>query len=497
MLKFSKLSNNVVCVVNTKDNVFSKFVDLLEDNLCYTHKKLVPIGWRKKEWKFEKRRPYYVDANENIFLTLGSWVSLSPMLSERSLIPSVVEASSNNLLSGVYAPDVVNMTNKLNSIGMVLRPEQRQIIEAIANNEVGIIKVPAGTGKTSALWPLTELFPKANFAVATYSTDLVNSIRHGLRIANVGDREFVVNEEVFQFGAGRSDTLPIFRNRRWILVSTGRMLEKIYCQCAYDSRPDFLIVDEAHLLTDNQSMYWLGKIAQYCRIFAMTATPEGRADGADLLMRSLYGPIIFECSYEVPLRSKSILPIRICWKVCDKVVVDGHELDSDRIKYLRKDPVEFARACFWKNQHRNQIVASCADNHGDDKVLILVKTIEHADNILKVLPEFVPVDKRLSGKGRRVALSEFKKGIIRKVVSTVWGTGISVNDLQCAIVATGSGKKSDAYQYAGRTNRVDHDNQNKIVGQVYDIYDKFATYASNQRKAVYLEHGWIGADDVG
>ena len=364
------------------------------------------------------------------------------------------------------------------------RPGQDDCLVAIAGNECGIISAPCGFGKGESIRMICTLYDRANIHVVVPGLSLVEKTVATLS-RNIP-------------GVGQLDGTKCIQGR--VTVISAGSLEKS------DGDADILIGDEIHRLAAPTYARGLARYRR-SRNYGFSATPEGRLDGADAELESLFGPIIWHMPYSDALRRGLVVPIRVEWL---DVQMDDNPVANKTNDTTRK------RHGIWRNKVRNEVIAEKLCAYGPDiQVLVLVETVEHALHLRKLLPDFQlcyssggisPVDaeayvkKGLMCTGEEVMTAEsrealrlaFAKGDVLKVIATsVWGTGVDFPLLQVVVRADGMASPIQDGQLPGRVSRIN--DVGKEVGIVIDCVDQFDD--TFRRRAVarrrnYAAQGW-------
>lgn len=370
---------------------------------------------------------------------------------------------------------------------MELKAKQDECLALVSIHEGGIIVAPTGFGKSFLFAAVCLMFSKARIHVVTRRRDVMKRlIRHLSKfIPDVG-----------QVGGG---------SRTWsrVTVITADSLHLV--EHTQDTAADVVLYDEVHEAAAPSYSMELAKY-QNARMFGFTATPEGRFDGAHYRLEGLFGPRIFEMTYPEAVAHGLVLPVRVNW-------IDVR---------MDKNPAEFKRdvykerAGIWRNNYRNELIASKArEFDDDDQVLILVRTLEHAIFLKQELPEFKLcydkmdsdfydglVKKGLLDKMTEPAMTsqirdkmskDFEAGTLKKVIATdVWSTGVDFPQLSVLIRADARASEIMDIQAPGRVVRR-HDESGKEYGMVIDCMDYFDVSflrRSQERKKTYIRQGW-------
>lgn len=370
---------------------------------------------------------------------------------------------------------------------MDLKAKQDECVAALSISDGGIVVAPTGFGKSFLFGAICLMYPHARIHVVTKRKDVMKRlIRHLVKfIPDVG-----------QVGGGQ-------RNWGRVTVITAdslHLVDHTPGECA-----DIVLYDEVHEAAAPSYSVELSKY-QHARMFGFTATPEGRFDGAHHRLEGLFGPRIFEMTYQEAVQHGLVLPVRVEW-LDVRMAVNPCEFKKDTAK---------ERWGIWRNPIRNKLIADRAREFDDeDQVLILVRTLEHAVYLKQELPDFkLCYDKMdsdqydaLVKKGMLDSLTEppmtpqirdkmskdFEAGTLKKVIATdVWSTGVDFPQLSVLIRADARASEIMDVQAPGRVVRR-HDPSGKDHGLVIDCMDYFDNAffrRSQERKRTYVRQGW-------
>jgi superfamily II DNA or RNA helicase len=424
-------------------------------------------------FRFEPRRLYRYDNLGRLICGRGFLEKIKFILEENNVSWKVL---SKKVDSSKF---VLNWDAVYESISF--RARQEECLKKIINNECGVIAAPTGFGKGILILAMCLLFNKAKIDIVLPGKDLVSKTVRLLRkyLPNVGQVGFQQNnvERVTVYSA---DSLHLS-----------------------DGTADILIADEAHQLMAPSYGTALAKY-RYSRNYAFTATPEGRMDNADLRLESIFGPVIFSMTYQEAVDLELVVPIRILW-------LDA--FGKNQFISEKKDVAKWRHA-LWRNEHRNEIFAKALEAFKDEQILILVKTLEHAVFLKKLLPHFSLCYDKMSNEDRRryikwgfieksepmmtPALREqmrqdFECSKLKHVIATmIWAEGVSFDALPILVWAGGGSSAISTTQIPGRVCRI-HKETNKQYGLVIDCCDQFdegLERQADQRFRYYKKHGW-------
>ncbi len=481
-----RISGNAIDVSpDGKSELPDTVKELLEPNLEYMHAILLrgmaarDLNGIRKPMRHERRLLYQYDKYGRLVCGAGFITKITNILEKYNYTVTLQDCNRPHPRANRFEADWDNLVRNY-----TFRARQDDILAAIDANYRGIISAPTGIGKTYLQRAMCLLYPHANIVITTKRADIINSTRLELSkyLPNVG-----------QMGGGQK---KIGR----VTVCTADSLHRLN----HDD-VDILIGEEVHELAAPSYSVELSKF-KYCRMYGFTATPTGRMDNADIKLESLFGPIIFHMSYPEAVNLELVVPIKVSWIDINLEHNPAHGLAD----------VPRQRHGIWRNQGRNQCIASAARTFPDeDQVLIMVTTFDHAVHLRQFLPEFtlcyaergdddafnrfvkqgmLPEDEPVMTTARRQQLrQQFENGKLRKVIATdVWSTGVSFNELGVLIRADARSSEIMDSQIPGRVCRL-HQETNKQYGLVIDCLDQFDPgfrAAAQKRRRNYEAKGW-------
>lgn len=482
----------VTCLIRRSGNLADMSIDggrpldpetreLVESTLIYTHRKR-NFGMDRRAYgaiQLEQRPLYRLDGLGRHVFGAGFIPRLQKLLTD----------SGRQVRLSRHEPDDLNPRRFELDWGLVMehfcdrfRPRQRDALAAIAANECGIIKMPTASGKGEIIKASCLMLSKARIDVVVPGKDLVCSLV---------DRLSMVLPNVGQVGAGK-------KNHGRVTVYSADSLH------LSDGRSDVLLADEVHRLGAPSYAAALARY-RYSRNFGLSASPTGRFDGADMEVEALFGPVIFEVSYQEAAGLGLVAPIRVEWV----------DVKLDHNPCANKQDTAKERWGIWRNTERNAIIAKKALSYGPDvQVLVMVRTLEHALYLRKHLPGFElchseqslePDELRayqnkgligddeglMTAKKRDQMRRDFESGVLKKAIATgVWSTGVDFVGLQVLIRADATASEIADTQIPGRVCRIDG---SKEVGLLVDFADQFDDGFRRKamtRKRHYETHGW-------
>jgi superfamily II DNA or RNA helicase len=256
-----------------------------------------------------------------------------------------------------------------------------------------------------------------------------------------------------------------------------------------DGDADFLFADEVHQLATINFSTALAARYRNSRNYGLSATPYARMDNAHHVLEPLFGPMVFELTYQNAVELGLVVPVRVNWLPM-RLRVNPAERYGNRVARKRHG--------IWTNRERNGIIADAVRSYPEShQILILVETIEHAVNLGALLPEYqlvygnmspydcaaykkrglLPKDYRpLNDFQKHDMRAQFESGELKHVIATdVWATGVDFEQLNVLVRADDRDSDIVDVQGPGRVSRIytAPDGTKKEFGEVIDCMDTF------------------------
>lgn len=400
---------------------------------------------------------------------------------EATLKKRGIEFSIENFVDdGLGAPDIKFLSS------IKWRGRQGEIVAKILANKGGVIDCPTAYGKTFIIGKIARAYPKAKIVITVPYADVAKKI--------YSDLESELRGQLGSLWTGRNKPGRV-------TVAVSKSLHKC------DKDTNLILVDESHaLLTDA----YISKLNRFhrARIFGFSATVSGRSDKADGLAEAIYGPVLARVGYQEAVKTNNVVQLQVrMYHVAEGPALDWCE---------NKTYVD--RHGLWLHSYRNNLIAKVVreieQEVGDEQILVMVDTFEHAYALGNLLPEYAIITgtpsparvKRLrrakimtkdqkicTPKDReeyRVAFEE--RRLMKAISNKVWRQGVDFRDLRVLIRADGSASAIDAGQIPGRLSRLG-DKTLKSGGILIDFVDEFTGQLmgrSMARLRSYNKNGW-------
>lgn len=354
---------------------------------------------------------------------------------------------------------------------------QREIAIQAIKEQRGVIQAPTGSGKTTIAMLIASMFcPKHRTLFLCHTVSLLTQSHEEFTKAGF--------KNVSMIGGGRAKTL--IEGYGTVVCSTIQTFSK-FNPTEYCDLFDVVIVDEAHHVNSLNSQY--GKVLTHLLApikIGFTATIPSDKEAA-LALEGIIGPVIGKVSIQEGVDMK------IMAKPTIKLIpVPYNSLYGDIRKYQ-----DLYKAAIVDGRIRNTLIAEKAIELAKSGLssLIIVKEIQHGDNLVGVLQikgvkwEFVQGN--TEGDIREKVKKALDKKDLKIVICTaVWKEGINIPSLNCVINAAGGKSEIATLQAIGRGLRSIPGKKEIVVYDFLDPYKYLAQHAI-QRISIYVEAGWI------
>lgn len=266
-----------------------------------------------------------------------------------------------------------------------------------------------------------------------------------------------------------------------------------------------LIVDEVHTASSDKRTDMLMAAARAAK-WGVSATPDGRYDGRDLVTEGLFGPVVYRRTYEQGVTDGALVPISVCWLEVPEPDIgmekylkyktrngkyrngldrnDSHnQLVSDVL--MKVDPQQYQTLCIMPHiDQMGEIVRRCPD----------VKYVHAQTNTDALLADGITNIKGISAAERRDTYQSMASGDLRKVISThVYKQGVNFPQLGIILNAGGGGGEIAAKQIPGRESRKIDESYGKERSYLVDFRHSWDMETNKHGKKV---PGPILKDDI-
>ena len=231
-----------------------------------------------------------------------------------------------------------------------------------------------------------------------------------------------------------------------------------------------LIVDEMHAASSDTRSQELLRFTK-ARVWGVSATPDGRFDGKDVVAEGIFGPIVATFTYQDGVKAGCLVPVTVYW-------IDAPEPNIGLDNYLRyKTREQRYKWGVYNNRPLNDMVGRVfARIPAELQALGMLQFTKHMEQVLRgcVNAGVSPLPAQahagtdpaefpsaafwhvhaISPKERRDIYERMKSGEIRRAVSThVYKQGVDFPDLRVVLNLGGGGSEIVSKQVPGRASR--------------------------------------------
>lgn len=468
-----------------------KTITVIDEVWCRASRDLWPAISRLMEYKGERwkqgrhsmereeKTRSFLDHRGGKFLT-GFFPRVTEALKEAGTKPFIEGFFPSNFYIHDRKPARIGLRSAHAFMRLDQYEIQKELAEKAGKLHRGVIQAPTGSGKTTIAMLIASMF---------YPRNRILFLCHTISLLTQSHQEFTKAgfKQVSMIGGGFSKSLTNAAGQTpKITCSTIQTFSK-FDPKEYCDQFDVVIVDEAHHVNAVDSQY--GKVLTHLLApvkIGFTATVPTDRESA-LALEGLIGPVIGKVSIQEGVDMKIMAKPKI-----KLVPVPYNSLHGDIRKYQ-----DLYKAAIVDSRARNSMVAEKAAelSRAGHSSLIIVKEIQHGDNLVGVLRikgvECEFVRGATDGDTREKVKRAFDRKEVKVVICTaVWKEGVNIPTLNCVINAAGGKSEIATLQAIGRGLRSVPGKEEIIVVDFLDPYKYLAQHAV-QRISIYVEAGWL------
>jgi len=343
--------------------------------------------------------------------------------------------------------------------GIELRDYQKDAIKTALRSYRGIIRAPAGSGKTEVFLAILKtlksrslvLFNRVNLAQQTFNR---------------------ANKRGLDVGLVQGGTT----SEGWATLATIQSIEKIDSLKKYKN----LIIDEAHFASGTSYQKILKK-KHWERVYGFSATPlsPNKVKLKDAKIISLMGPVIFDVEARPLIEREIIAKPEIRF-----ITINQPDVEDYTYKMAEK-------VALTHNKFRNGIISKIVEYHKGENILILSKYIEQGENILELIPDAYFIYNDTKPKRRMELIEEFEKEKFTTLVAArILDYGIDIKNIDVLVIASAGKGFIATIQRLGRGLRATDEKKSVIVYDFKDDTHRSLYRHYRQRKKTYTQFGF-------
>jgi len=336
----------------------------------------------------------------------------------------------------------------------------------------GIVSAATGMGKTYIIKAIADAYSHADLQARGTPLTVIAAPDQDITAKNFRDiKALLPHREVGLVMAGYSN----FSDD--IQVITLDSLHRINPE-----EVGVLIVDEVHAAASDDRTEDLLKMRRAAR-WGVSATPTGRFDGRDLVTEGIFGPVVYQYSFQDGVRDGALVPIKVYWIQSPEPTIGMERYAKFRMRtaklrhgvtnnlarnklvgeiMTRIDPAHQTLCIMQYLGHMNELRPHCGEG----------VEIVHADTDPKKfvgLRNLYPI----SSKERRAIYGKMEAAEVRKILSTyVYKQGVNFPHLEVVVNAGGGGSEIVAKQIPGRESRKVGDKECSYLVDFWHPWDR-------------------------
>ncbi len=356
--------------------------------------------------------------------------------------------------------------------GITFREDQMELLRGVSRLYRGYLKSATGTGKTILAAGIHSMIPGRTLFLC-HTIDLLDQTSEEFRKFGF---------DVITIGGGKK-CVPILTDET-IIVTTVQTWSKLLEWPNYVNEFKTIIIDECQHLSNIGGPY--AKILQRCLApirIGLTATDQTQSK---MVIEGYLGPMIGEFTVQQGISAGVLSEPQIHW-----ISVAGEDRLYDLSLYK-----EIYEKCVVSNRIRNRLIITEAlkEVNKGKSVLILVKQVEHAKNLLNMANVLGLHMDFVWSETKREDRMALKNDLENKdkycvIASTVWKEGINIQSLDCVINAAGGKSEIATLQNIGRGLRATQTKKEVIIKDFVDTY-KYLNHHTIMRLQVYVDNKW-------
>lgn len=334
--------------------------------------------------------------------------------------------------------------------------QEELITKLLSADSNGILEAPTRYGKTVLLMNACRAYPDEQILLTAPGIDLVQQLYQDVK-------EHLPDRNVVLIGAG---------SRRKeagsdITVCSMDSLEKVQ-----KTSFGLVIADEVHATVTDTRKVILDTFKG--RRLGFGATPEGRADGRDLLIEGIWGPVLARKTYREAVAEGAICPIIVLmlrmpvdskgyfsWHQAYDSILCNSRIMASVVAYINRYiiPQDHQAFTFIKNEKQCKLYQQVAE-----------------------VEQSMAMAKLLNKQERKALTDDLKDNIIKRVLcSNIFIQGVTFHSMRALINASSGGHNSQIYQKIGRLAE-------KIEGKKYGIAIDFYFEPSKRSGQARTDH---------
>lgn len=354
----------------------------------------------------------------------------------------------------------------------------------------GIIACPTGWGKTHQIAAICKAFKRDDLQL------------RGTPLTVVATPDKDITEKDYD------DLCKLMPDREIGLVMSGSNkfsddIQVITMASLHRIDPDdvgVLIVDEVHAAASDKRADAIARMKKAAK-WGVSATPDGRFDGRDLVTEGMFGPVVYHRTYADGVKDGALVPITVYWVECPEPAIGMERYNNYKTRQGRY------RQGVWRNANRNRVIGEIMKRLPPDmQTLCIMQYLDQMDALLphcgigteivhaQIDPAGLTKHRNLhaiTAAERKAIYQRMKDADIKRILSThVYKQGVNFPHLAAVINAGGGGSDIVAKQIPGRESRKTATKDRSILIDFSHPWDRI------KNKDGKIVPGYVAADDL-
>ena len=451
-----------------------KAPEYLTNYLQYSHRSFGMQGWRKVN-KYEKKQLFTIREEGGLITFSGFYEKVKALIVREGDKAVEVDMRTPVGEPNIHAINAINWAG-IDSEG--LRDYQIEpIVEFLykAKDVNGVCCATGGYGKTILMATVYAAYQHIG------PTIVATPLKTVFDQTYLKFKALFPDKHIGRIGDGYHDISSE------INITTFKSLPK----CPTE-KCKLLLVDEIQGTTGDSILGTLGSMTPV-RMFGFTATDKNLFNGADKLIKGLFGERLIFVPYEEAQDNGAVVPCVVYMiKVPDEAVFSAGTIENKLLKGIKR------------NEIRNGLVGqACRSVPKDWQTLVFVDNIEdHLIPLYKHMPSGTVYVHRgsdkmfgafaLSAKKQDENLQAFRDGEAQFLLATdCLRAGADIPAIRVVVQASGGTSEVEILQEAYRGSRTAPNKSHFVLIDFLDQHDQTLNNMSLKRMEIYKKQGWV------
>ena len=365
-------------------------------------------------------------------------------------------------------------TDDIELNGVILRDYQIEIVRTALQTKRAVICLPTNAGKTEIILAILKAFQPHQFTYIVHLKNLLYQTRDRMR-ERLGVEPGIVGDGVC--------SLKSIGNIVMFQSLTPEVLASI-------RNVPVLVVDEVHHAI-GRDWYQKATSLQATIRYGLSATPLSEEVYADWKLRAICGPIIGDVTNKDLIEwGFSCKPIIHVNRINIPVNQRGKLVEFESEKEVGSSRYQQMIEALVRNEYRNQEIARVIDDYRGKTCLVMVHRKEHGRILMGLIPGSEFISGEDSNEVRDDALKRFKNGSLKILISTLFGEGTDISNIEVLVFAYPISFDRPLLQRIGRGLRVERGKDEVHIVDFEDTCSPYLDKALEQRREVYKNEGF-------